>query len=111
MAMDNDFNTADAVASLFNIVRQHNMNINEKSPRKLIIATKEMLLTLGSVLGFFRKFTEKVLLDDEIEQKIRERQHARKNKNYALADKIRDELAAQGVVLEDTPAGVRWKRQ
>ncbi len=110
-AMDDDFNTADAIASLFNIVRQYNMSIDEKSPRKLIIATKEMLLTLGSVLGFFRKFTEKTLLDEEIEQKIRERQQARKDKNYALADQIRDELKAQGIILEDTPAGVRWKRQ
>jgi cysteinyl-tRNA synthetase len=110
-AMDDDFNTADAIASLFNIVRQYNMSIDEKSSRKLIIATKEMLLTLGSVLGFFRKFTEKTLLDEEIEQKIRERQQARKDKNYALADQIRDELKAQGIILEDTPAGVRWKRQ
>lgn len=61
-------------------------------------------------MGFFRKFTEKTLLDEEIEQKIKERQVARKNKNYALADKIRDELKAQGIILEDTPTGVRWKR-
>ena len=110
-AMDDDFNTADAIASLFDVVRQYNMIIDEKSPRKLIIDTKEMLLSLGSVLGFFRKFTEKTLLDEEIEQKITERQQARKDKNYALADKIRDELKAQGIILEDTPAGVRWKRQ
>jgi cysteinyl-tRNA synthetase len=110
-AMDDDFNTADAIASLFDIVREYNMSIDENSSRKLIIQTKEMLLNLGSVLGFFRKFTEKTLLDEEIEQKITERQQARKDKNYALADKIRDELKAQGIILEDTPAGVRWKRQ
>jgi len=110
-AMDDDFNTADAIASLFNIVREYNMNIDEKSSRQIVKRTKETLLNLGSVLGFFRKFVEKILLDEEIEKKIRERQEARKNKNYALADKIRDELKAKGIILEDTPAGVRWKRQ
>ncbi|MGB4131784.1 MAG: cysteine--tRNA ligase, partial [Tepidanaerobacteraceae bacterium] len=110
-AMDDDFNTADAIASLFNIVREYNMKVDEKSPREIVKATKETLLNLGSVLGFFRKFEEKTLLDEEIEQKIREREEARKSKNYALADKIRDELKAQGIILEDTPSGVRWKRQ
>jgi len=109
-AMDDDFNTAGAMAALFNIVREYNMKVNEKSPLELVKRTKELLLNLGSVLGFFRKFTEKTLLDEEIEQKIKERQVARKNKNYALADKIRDELKAQGIILEDTPTGVRWKR-
>ena len=109
-AMDDDFNTADAIASLFNIVREHNMKVDEKSPRRLVTETKGMLLNLGSVLGFFRNFKEKTLLDEEIEEKIRQRQEARKNKNYALADKIRDELKAQGIILEDTPTGVRWKR-
>ncbi|MGI6424071.1 MAG: cysteine--tRNA ligase [Tepidanaerobacteraceae bacterium] len=110
-AMDDDFNTADAIACLFNIVREYNMNINEKSPLKLIKETKELLLDLGNVLGLFRKFSDETLLDEEIEQKIKERQEARKAKNYALADKIRDELKAQGIILEDTPSGVRWKRQ
>lgn len=109
-AMDDDFNTADAIASLFNIVREYNMKVDEKSPRRLVTETKGMLLNLGSVLGFFRNFKEKTLLDEEIEEKIRQRQEARKNKNYALADKIRDELKAQGIILEDTPTGVRWKR-
>lgn len=109
-AMDDDFNTADAIASLFNIVRDYNMNINEESPKKLITDTKNALLSLGDVLGFFRKFKEKTLLDEEIEKKIQERQKAREEKNYQLADKIRDELKAKGIILEDTPAGVRWKR-
>jgi len=109
-AMDDDFNTADAIASLFNIVRECNMKVDEKSSLKIVKATKEMLLNLGTVLGLFRHFKEKTLLDEEIEEKIREREIARKNKNYALADKIRDELKAQGIILEDTPSGVRWKR-
>lgn len=109
-AMDDDFNTADAIASLFNIVRDYNMNIDEESPKKLITDTKNALLSLGDVLGFFRKFKEKTLLDEEIEKKIQERQKAREEKNYQLADKIRDELKAKGIILEDTPAGVRWKR-
>jgi cysteinyl-tRNA synthetase len=110
--MDDDFNTADAIASLFDIVREYNMNIDEKSSRKLNSGDKgNAPYPRKRVLGLFRKFTEKTLLDEEIEQKIRERQQARKDKDYALADKIRDELKSQGIILEDTPAGVRWKRQ
>lgn len=111
MVMDDDFNTADGIAALFDIVREYNLSVNENSPKKLITETKKMLLYLGGVLGFFGKFTEKPLLDEEIEQKIIDREEARKTKNYKLADEIRDELKAQGIILEDTPAGLRWKRQ
>ncbi|AYO32337.1 cysteine--tRNA ligase [Biomaibacter acetigenes] len=110
-AMDDDFNTADAIAALFDMVREFNVNINENSSRKVIIKTIELLLELGKVLGFFGKFKQGELLDEEIQRKIEERQQARKARNFALADKIRDELKEKGIILEDTPAGVRWKRQ
>lgn len=109
-AMDDDFNTADAIASLFDIVREFNISVNESSSRRIITQTKEMLISLGEILGLFEKFSKTQLLDEEIEKKIQERQEARKAKNFALADKIRDELKAQGIILEDTPSGVRWKR-
>lgn len=109
--MDDDFNTADGISVLFDIVREYNLSVKESSSRKLIVDTKAMLLTLGDILGFFQKFEEKPLLDEEIEQKIKEREDARKAKNYKLADEIRDELKDQGIILEDTPSGVRWKRK
>jgi cysteinyl-tRNA synthetase len=109
-AMDDDFNTADAIAALFNVVREFNMNIDQHSPKEAITFTKKMLIDLGAVLGFFEKFTSKTLLEQEIAKKIQERQAARKARNFALADSIRDELKAQGIILEDTPSGVRWKR-
>ncbi|NLC63293.1 MAG: class I tRNA ligase family protein, partial [Thermoanaerobacterales bacterium] len=109
-AMDDDFNTADAIAALFNIVRQFNLNIDKNLPKQAITLTKNTLIDLGAVLGFFEKFKPKKLLEEDIEEKIEEREAARKVKNFALADKIRDELKAQGIILEDTPTGVRWKR-
>lgn len=109
-AMDDDFNTADAIAALFDMVREFNVNINENSSRKVITKTIELLLELGKALGFFGKFKQGELLDEEIQRKIEERQQARRARNFALADKIRDELKEKGIILEDTPAGVRWKR-
>ncbi|MCG0275929.1 MAG: cysteine--tRNA ligase [Thermosediminibacteraceae bacterium] len=107
--MDDDFNTAGAIAALFDMVREFNVHLNENSSREAVTKTKDLVLELGGVLGFFSKF-QPVLLDEEIERKIKEREEARKAKNYALADKIRDELKAMGIILEDTPAGVRWRR-
>lgn len=109
-AMDDDFNTADAIASLFDIVKEFNLNINEKSPRNAIVKTQQLLLELGGVLGFFKKLNRDNLLDEEIQKMIEERQRARKARNFALADRIRNELKEKGIILEDTPAGVRWKR-
>ena len=68
-----------------------------------------ILKELGGVLGILQN-TETESIDDEIEELIAKRQEARKNKNFALADEIRDNLKAQGIVLEDTPNGVKWKR-
>lgn len=108
-SMDDDFNTASAIAALFDIVREFNVSLNENSSREAVKKTKELLLELGGVLGLFSKF-QPALLDEEIERMIKERQEARKAKNYALADKIRDELRARGIIIEDTPTGTRWRR-
>ncbi|MCR4432323.1 MAG: cysteine--tRNA ligase [Tepidanaerobacteraceae bacterium] len=107
--MDDDFNTADAISVLFDIAREFNLKMSMLS-QKAISQTAESLLELGRVLGFFYKFGNGELLDDEIQKKIEERQRARKDRNFALADRIRDELKEKGIILEDTPTGVRWKR-
>lgn len=108
-SMDDDFNTASAIAALFDIVREFNVSLGENSSKEAVKKTKELVLELGGVLGLFSKF-QPVLLDEEIERMIKERQEARKAKNYALADKIRDELKARGIIIEDTPTGTRWRR-
>jgi cysteinyl-tRNA synthetase len=108
-SMDDDFNTASAIAALFDIVREFNVSLSENSSKEAVKKTKELVLELGGVLGLFSKF-QPVLLDEEIERMIKERQEARKAKNYARADKIRDELKARGIIIEDTPTGTRWRR-
>lgn len=108
-SMDDDFNTASAIAALFDIVREFNVSLSENSSKEAVKKTKELVLELGGVLGLFSKF-QPALLDEEIERMIKERQEARKAKNYALADKIRDELKARGIIIEDTPTGTRWRR-
>lgn len=107
-AMDDDFNTADAISVIFEMVRDINSNIDGNSPKELIKYILDVFLNLSSVLGITYK--KKELLDDEIKELIEKRQEARKAKNWAEADRIRDELKKQGIVLEDTPNGVRWKR-
>jgi len=107
-AMDDDLNTADAVAVIFDLVRDINSNINEKSPKSLVKAAYDMFTELTGVLRIVNKEEEK--LDEEIERLIEERQKARKEKNWALADKIRDDLKKRGIILEDTPQGVKWRR-
>jgi len=107
--MDDDFNTADGISVIFDLVREVNTNIKEGSPKKLAQKALDLIRELGSPLGILEKST-KGSLDEEIERLIEERQKARKEKNYALADKIRDQLKEMGIILEDTPQGVRWKR-
>lgn len=105
--MDDDFNTADGISVIFDLVRDINTNIKEKSSK--IIAEKALgiIRELGTPLGILQKST-KVNIEDEIQSKIDERQMARRNKDFALSDKIRDELKEMGIVLEDTPQGVKW---
>lgn len=108
-AMDDDFNTADAVAAIFEIVKAANTNITAESSKELIKETRDYIIRLMDVLGIDVVVKEE-LLDDEINQLIQERQNARKNKDFKRADEIRDELLAKGIVLEDTREGVKWKR-
>jgi cysteinyl-tRNA synthetase len=107
--MDDDFNTADGIAVIFDMVRDINTNITEGSSIELAKKALAMMKELGSPLGVLQKSTRKNL-DEEVEKLIEERQRARKEKNFAQADKIRDQLKEMGIVLEDTPQGVRWKR-
>jgi len=108
-AMEDDFNTADAVSAIFELVKFANVNINENSSKADIEKTLSTICELCDVLGIITDKKEEIL-DADIEALIEERQNARKNKDFALADKIRDELKEQGILLEDTPQGVKWKR-
>jgi cysteinyl-tRNA synthetase len=90
------------------MVRDINSNVKIDSSKGLVTASHDMLMKLTGVLGLLYKKEES--LDEEIEKLIEERQKARKEKNWALSDKIRDDLKAQGILLEDTPEGVKWKR-
>lgn len=110
-AMDDDLNTADAISAVFELVRDINTNvIGENSSKELAEFASEIFDELTGVLGLvYNRKTD--TLDSEIEALIEARQTARKEKNWAEADRIRDELKAQGIILEDTPQGVKWHRE
>lgn len=107
-AMDDDFNTADGISVLFEIVKEANIRLGPGSSAGAAKQTLETLKQLGGVLGILQR--KAGVLDEEIEQLIELRQKARREKNWAEADRIRDKLKQMGVILEDTPGGVRWKR-
>ncbi|WP_195987004.1 cysteine--tRNA ligase [Clostridium sp. D53t1_180928_C8] len=107
--MDDDFNTADAISVLFDLIRDINSNVGINSSKELCEKALELIRELGLPLGILQK-TTKANLEEEIEALIAERQQARKDRNFALADKIRDALKAKGIELLDTPQGVRWKK-
>ena len=109
-AMDDDCNTADAIAAIFELVRAINTLINENSSIALVTAAREELGKLCEVLGIVLD-TPKDDLASEVEELISERQAARKAKNFARADEIRSQLDAMGIVLEDTREGVKWHRK
>ncbi len=108
-AMDDDFNTADAIAVIFELVKFINTETNEESSVEFAEKLYNVLETLCNVLGIEIK-TEKELPDAEIQALIDERQAARKNKDFKRADEIRNMLLDKGIILEDTREGVRWKR-
>ena len=106
-AMDDDLNTADGLAALFGMAREINSHINGESSKELCQQALDLYMELANVLGLL--YVEKDnTLDQEIEDLIARRTEARKNKDWATADAIRDELKARHVVLEDTPQGVKW---
>jgi cysteinyl-tRNA synthetase len=106
-ALDDDFNTADGISVIFELVRAINSNVTRESSTALVKGAYDLLMEFAGVLGLLGK--EKESLDSEIEKLIEERQQARKNRDFATSDRIRDELKARNIVLEDTPDGVKWR--
>ena len=108
-AMDDDFNTADAISAVFELVRFANANVTQQSTKAYVEAVYRELLELADILGLILE-KEKEILAEDVEKLIEERQAARKAKDFARADEIRDTLLAQGIILEDTREGVKWKK-
>ena len=108
-AMDDDFNTADAISAVFELVKLSNSTAGVESTKAYVSYMKETIEKLCDVLGIITEKKEEVL-DSEVEALIEARQQARKDKNFALADEIRGKLLDMGIVLEDTREGVKWKR-
>ena len=108
-AMDDDFNTADALAAIFELVKFGNTNVQEGSSAEFAAHTLEVMTKLCDVLGLTLEKKEEIL-DEEIENLIAERQAARKAKDFARADEIRGLLLEKGIELKDTREGVKWKR-
>jgi len=107
-AMDDDFNTADAITVLFEMSKTANSNLSSNSSKKLIKYILDMFLELSDVLGI--SYNNNEIQDKQILELIEKRQQARRDKNWKMADEIRDQLKDKGIILEDTPNGVRWKR-
>ncbi|HJC44315.1 MAG TPA: class I tRNA ligase family protein, partial [Candidatus Mediterraneibacter gallistercoris] len=108
-AMDDDFNTADAIASVFELVKFINTTADGSRSKEYLDTLYDILFKLTDVLGIIIDKKEE-MLDADIEAMIEKRQAARKERNFALADQIRDELLAKGIILEDTREGVKWKK-
>ena len=108
-AMDDDFNTADAISALFEMVKLANSTASEESSLAYVDLLLEKIDMLCQVMGILTE-RKKETLDQEVEELIAKRQAARKERNFALADEIRGKLLEMGIVLEDTREGVKWKR-
>ena len=108
-AMDDDFNTADAIAAIFELVKFANTYAGEGRSKEFLEALKQKIVSLSDICGLIVEKKEE-LLDADIESLIAERQEARKAKNFARADEMRKELLDKGILLEDTREGVKWKR-
>ena len=110
-AMEDDINTANAVSTIYDLSKDINSNVNENSSKEMIKKSYDMYMELNGVLGLLTKEKEDEILEDEILELIEKRQEARKDKDFALADKIRDDLLDKGIVLEDTREGVKWHKE
>lgn len=108
-AMDDDFNTADAISVIFECVKLANTEVNGQSSKNFVQKVISEITKLCDILGI-ETAKEEELLDEEIEKLIEERQAARKAKNFQRADEVRNLLLEKGIILEDTREGVRWKR-
>ena len=108
-AMDDDFNTADAISVIFELVKFANTNAKEDSSKAFLQALLDEMVMMSDICGLIIVKKEE-MLDADIEALIQERQNARKEKNFKRADEIRDELLAKGIILEDTREGVKWKK-
>ena len=108
-AMEDDFNTADAISALFELVRYANINVTQDVSAGYARAVLDILEKLCGVLGIITEKKQETL-DSEVEELIEQRRQARKDKNFARADEIRDKLLAMGIVLKDTREGVKWER-
>ena len=108
-AMDDDFNTADAIAAIFELVKFANQNADAGRSKEFLKALSDEIKMLSDICGLIVE-KEEEMLDADIDKLIEERQNARKNKDFKRADEIRDELLAKGIILEDTREGVKWKR-
>ncbi len=107
--MDDDFNTADAISVIFELVKFANTHVDEESSAAFVQAVYERLSVMCEIMGLLLKPQEEIL-DEQIEALIQERQEARNVKNFARADEIRDQLLSQGIQLKDTREGVKWTR-
>ena len=109
-AMDDDLNTADALSIIFELARFMNSNVNENATKEFANKVLDEFNELTGVLNVVNKKHEEDMLDEEIEALIQKRTDAKKNKDFKLADEIRNELLEKGIVLEDTRQGVKWRR-
>lgn len=107
--MDDDLNTADAISVIFDLVKHANTTVKDGASKAYAKAVKDEITELGGILGLMLESSEETL-DEDIERLIQERQQARKEKNFARADEIRDELLSKGIQLKDTREGVKWTR-
>ena len=108
--MDDDVNTTDAVSAIFELTKFMNSNITENSSKEFAQKALDEFNELTGVLNIVNKDKKEDILDEEIEKLIEQRTEAKKNKNFQLADEIRQQLLDKGIVLEDTRQGVKWKR-
>ncbi|MCL5040674.1 MAG: hypothetical protein M1299_12820 [Firmicutes bacterium] len=109
--MEDDFNTAQALAAVFDFTREVNSLLRQEKPEKRRL--EEILATysyFGQILGLFQEVSGPADLEAEVAALVHQREQARREKNWALADQIRQTLKGRGIILEDTPLGTRWKR-